>query len=329
MPPEDTRPDPDALLIAAAREGKGRLKVFLGAAPGVGKTWETLTAARQLRAEGRDVLVGVKPTAAPKPKHRSATFRCCPPQSVPYRGQIPEEFDVDAALGAPPRPCSWSMNSLTPTLRAAATTSAGKMSPELLEAGIDVWATLNVQHLESLNQPHRPHHRRSSSGNAAGPGAGNGRRDRVHRPEARPSFGTGLTGPHLSPGRGEPRIGRVFPRRQSAALREIGVARGPQRVDQDVRDYMRQKAIAGPWPAGDCVLALVGPDATAGAVVRQAKRLADAPDARRIALHVERSAGSEDARHAWNGRPTWRRRGPAGRPRAIAHHARPWPARAT
>ncbi len=298
MPPEDTRPDPDALLIAAAREGKGRLKVFLGAAPGVGKTWEMLTAARQLRAEGRDVLVGVVEThGRAETEAQIGDLPVLPRKSVPYRGQILEEFDVDAALAR--RPGLLLVDEL------AHTNAPGSRHhkrwedvAELLEAGIDVWATLNVQHLESLND---------RIARITGVRVAETLPDRVLEMAAEIEF------IDLSPAELRARLkqGRIyrpdvanraldgfFREGNLAALREIGLRAAAQRVDQDVRDYMRQKAIAGPWPAGDRVLALVGADATAGAVVRQAKRLADALNAPWIALHVERPAGSEDARHA-------------------------------
>ena len=298
MPPEDTRPDPDALLIAAAREGKGRLKVFLGAAPGVGKTWEMLTAARQLRAEGRDVLVGVVEThGRAETEAQIGDLPVLPRKPVPYRGQILEEFDVDAALAR--RPGLLLVDEL------AHTNAPGSRHhkrwedvAELLEAGIDVWATLNVQHLESLND---------RIARITGVRVAETLPDRVLEMADEIEF------IDLSPAELRARLkqGRIyrpdvanraldgfFREGNLAALREIGLRAAAQRVDQDVRDYMRQKAIAGPWPAGDRVLALVGADATAGAVVRQAKRLADALNAPWIALHVERPAGSEDARHA-------------------------------
>ncbi len=103
MHTQDTRPDPDALLLTAAREGKGRLKVFLGAAPGVGKTWEMLSSAARLLADGRDVLIGVVEThGRAGTQAMIGALPVLPRRAVSYRGQVLEEFDVDAALARRP-----------------------------------------------------------------------------------------------------------------------------------------------------------------------------------------------------------------------------------
>src|SRR5271170_3559132 len=100
----DRRPDPDALIAAAAREGRGRLKVFLGAAPGVGKTWEMLTAARQKRREGGDVLIGVVEShGRAETEAQVADLPILPRQKLAYRGQELEEFDLDGALARRPK----------------------------------------------------------------------------------------------------------------------------------------------------------------------------------------------------------------------------------
>ena len=145
------RPDPDALLAAAAREGRGHLKMFLGAAPGVGKTWEMLAAAQRAHAAGRDVLIGVVEThGRAETQAQIGALPILPRRSIAYRGQVLEEFDVDAALARHP--------GLLLVDELAHTNAPGSRHhkrwedvAELLEAGIDVWATLNVQHLESLN----------------------------------------------------------------------------------------------------------------------------------------------------------------------------------
>ncbi len=298
MQPEDARPDPDALLIAAAREGKGRLKVFLGAAPGVGKTWEMLVAARRLKAEGKDVLIGVVEShGRAETEAQIGDLPVLPRKQVAYRGQILEEFDVDAALARRP--------SLLLVDELAHTNAPGSRHhkrwedvAELLEAGIDVWATLNVQHLESLND---------DVARITGIRVTETLPDRVLEMADEIEF-IDLSPAELRTRLQEGRIYRPDVARRAldsffregnlAALREIGLRQAAQRVDRDVRDYMRQKAIAGPWPAGERVLALVGAEATAEAVVRQAKRLAEALRAPWIALHVERPGKTEEVRHA-------------------------------
>ncbi len=294
----EARPDPDALLIAAAREGKGHLKVFLGAAPGVGKTWEMLASAQRVQEEGRDVLIGVVETHGRAQTERQiADLPILPRRSIPYRGQLLEEFDSDAALARKP--------GLLLVDELAHTNAPGSRHnkrwedvAELLEAGIDIWATLNVQHLESLND---------DIARITGIRVTETLPDRVLEMADEIEF------IDISPSelRARMRDGHIyrpdvaaraldsfFREGNLAALREIGLRRAAQRVDQDVRDYMRQHAVAGPWPIGDRVLALVGSDASAEAVVRQAKRLADALRAPWIALHVERRDGVEEQRPA-------------------------------
>jgi two-component system sensor histidine kinase KdpD len=293
MSPDDNRPNPDALLVAAAREGKGKLKVFLGAAPGVGKTWEMLVSARNAHNAGRDVLIGVVEThGRAGTQAQIGDLPILPRKSIAYRGQVLEEFDVDAALAR--RPGLLLVDEL------AHTNAPGSRHhkrwedvAELMEAGLDVWATLNVQHLESLNDDIA-------------------RITGVHVTETLPDrvleMADEIEFIDLSPAELRTRLkeGRIYPAATAgralenffregnlAALREIGLRRAAQRVDQDVREYMAQHAVAGPWPAGDRVLALVGRDASSEAVVRQAKRLADALRAPWIALHVERSTSDD------------------------------------
>src|SRR5271165_2815971 len=147
----DRRPDPDALLALAGREGRGRLKVFLGAAPGVGKTYAMLLGARQLKNEGVDAVIGVVETHG-----RAETMALVdgldilPRRSVSYKGRTIEEFDLDAALARRP--------TLIVVDELAHTNAPDSRHPkryqdveELLEAGIDVWTAVNIQHLESLS----------------------------------------------------------------------------------------------------------------------------------------------------------------------------------
>jgi len=294
----DPRPDPDALLIAAAREGRGRLKVFLGAAPGVGKTYEMLASARALHAQGRDVVIGVVEThGRAETQSQIGNLPILPRRTIAYRGQVLEEFDADAALERRP--------SLLLVDELAHTNAPGSRHnkrwedvAELLEAGIDIWATLNVQHLESLND---------DIARITGVRVTETLPDRVLE------LAQDIEFLDISPAELRTRLrdGKIyradvaaraldnfFREGNLAALREIGLRRAAQRVDQDVQDYMRAHAVAGPWPTGDRVLALVGFDSSAEAVVRQAKRLADALHAPWIALHVERRDGPELARPA-------------------------------
>src|SRR5580698_5459181 len=150
-PDEPTRPDPDALLEQAKKQGRGRLKVYLGMAPGVGKTFEMLTVGKRRLEEGVDVVVGVVETHGRKDTEALTDgLEVLPRHPIEYRGRQLMEFDLDAALARKPK--------LLLVDEYAHTNAPGSRHPkrwqdveELLEAGIDVFSTVNVQHLESLN----------------------------------------------------------------------------------------------------------------------------------------------------------------------------------
>jgi two-component system sensor histidine kinase KdpD len=284
---QEQRPDPEALLAALRQEGRGRLKIFLGAAPGVGKTWEMLAAARRLHAEGRGVLIGIVEThGRAETEAQIGGLPVLPRRMIPYRGQTLDEFDLDAALAA--RPALILIDEL------AHTNAPGSRHPkrwqdvqELIEAGIDVWATLNVQHLESLNDP---------------VARITGVRVAETLPDSVLDLADEIELIDLPPAELRTRLteGRIYRRDVAqraldgffregnlAALREMALRRAATRVDRDVTSYMRARAIAGPWPAGERVLALIGPDAGSTGVVRHAARLAEGLRAPWIALYVE------------------------------------------
>src|SRR5579884_3215401 len=151
MTDPQSRPSPDALLKEAGQTGRGRLKIFLGAAPGVGKTYEMLVQARRRKLEGVDAVIGVVET------HRRVEtdlltkgIETIPKRRMPYKGRVLAEMDLDAILQRRPR--------LVLVDELAHDNAPGSRHPkryldveELLEAGIDVYTTLNIQHIESLN----------------------------------------------------------------------------------------------------------------------------------------------------------------------------------
>lgn len=294
----ERRPDPDALIRAAAREGRGRLKVFLGAAPGVGKTWEMLAAARLRAADGADVVIGVVEThGRAETAAQIGTLPVLPRRPIAYRGQVLEEFDLDAALAR--RPALLLVDELAHT-NAPGSRHAKRWEDvvELLDAGIDVWATLNVQHLESLND---------AVARITGvrvretlPDRVLERADAIELIDLPPAeLRARLTaGRVYKPDMAQRALSGFFREGNLQALREMALRRAAAHVDADVLDYMRAQAIAGPWPAGDRVLALIGPGAGADSVVRHAAGLAAALHAPLIALHVERPSRGGDVRAA-------------------------------
>ncbi|MFC7477714.1 ATP-binding protein [Dankookia sp. GCM10030260] len=289
------RPDPDALLALARREGRGRLKVFLGAAPGVGKTMEMLAGARRRQAGGAEVLVGIVEThGRAETAAAVGDLPVLPRIRIAYRGQALEEFDLDGALAR--RPAILLLDEL------AHSNAPGSRHPkrwqdveELRDAGIEVWTTMNVQHLESLSE---------AVARITGVRVAETVPDRVLA-EADAVELIDIPSSELierlrqgkvyRPDQASRALRGFFREGNLAALREMALRRTAERVDADVTGYMRAKAIAGPWPAGGRVMALVGAGPAAETVVREARRVADALKAPLVALHVEQSGAAPGA----------------------------------
>lgn len=295
MPGEPARPDPDALLALARREGRGRLKVFLGAAPGVGKTMEMLAEAHRRRAGGSDVVVGIVEThGRAETQAAIGDLPILPRSRIDYRGQALEEFDLDAALAR--RPQILLLDEL------AHTNVTGSRHPkrwqdveELREAGIEVWTTMNVQHLESLSEAVA----RITGVRVAEtvPDRVLAEADAVELIDIPPAelIERMRQGRIYRPDQASRALRGFFKEGNLAALREMALRRTAERVDADVTGYMRANAIAGPWPAGDRVMALIGADPSAELVVREARRVADALKAPLVALHVEQATADASA----------------------------------
>lgn len=297
---DELRPSPDALLKAAEKESRGKHKIFLGAAPGVGKTWEMLSAAHRRLREGLDVVVGVVEThGRVETEAQLKGLEILPRRIVEYRGRTIGEMDLDAILKR--RPALVLVDEL------AHTNAEGSRHPkryldveELLAAGIDVYSTLNVQHIESLNDVVA-------------------RITRIRVRETVPDRVVDAADEveliDLTPADLIARLseGKVYVRDQAqralrhyfspgnlTALRELALRRTAVRVDEQMRSYMREHAIAGPWAAGERVIVCLDPGPGAANAVRAAKRSADALDAELIALYVEtdRHATLSEVEHA-------------------------------
>jgi two-component system sensor histidine kinase KdpD len=285
------RPSPEALLAATAREhGKrGRLKIFLGAAPGVGKTYEMLTNARARQREGMDVVIGVVEThERAETAALLAGLETVPQRPLSYRGRVLEEMDLDAILARNPQ--------VVLVDELAHTNAPGSRHPkryldveELLAAGIDVLTTLNIQHVESLNDV-----------------VAQITRIRVREtvPDRILDLADDIEVVDLSPSDLIRRLdeGKVYVPDNAAralkhyfspgnltALRELALRRTAQRVDDQLVTHMQAYAIEGPWPAGERVLVCVSEDPRAAGLVRHAKRFADRLRAPWTALSVETS----------------------------------------
>lgn len=285
------RPDPDRLLAEAAadeaRAARGKLKIFFGACPGVGKTWAMLQSLHQLRGEGKDVLVGVVETHG-----RAETARLLqdlpqqPPREVGHRGRTLPEFDLDAALAAHP--------DLIAVDEFAHSNPEGSRHrkrwqdvEELLAAGIDVHTTLNVQHLESLNdivgritgirvRETVPDHAFDGADDVV-----------VVDLPADELLKRLAEGKVYLPGAAERAREHFFRKGNLIALRELALRRAADRVDAQMRDYRRARAIEAVWPTRERLLVgLAGTDSDER-LVRDAARLARKLEADWIAAHVD------------------------------------------
>ncbi|ARO54196.1 sensor histidine kinase [Methylorubrum zatmanii] len=286
---DPNRPSPDALLEAARREERtrGRLKVFLGAAPGVGKTYEMLTIGRARLTAGADVVVGVVETHG-----RAETealldgFETIPRRAVPYHGTMLEEMDLDALLAR--RPALALVDEL------AHTNAPGSRHPkryqdveELLDAGIDVLTTLNIQHVESLNDVVASITRIRVRETV--PDSILDRADDIEVVDLNPDdlIERLKAGKVYVPANAERALKHYFSRGNLTALRELALRRTADRVDDELLSHMRANAIPGPWAAGERVLVCVSEDPRSAGLVRYAKRLADRLHAPWTALAVE------------------------------------------
>jgi two-component system sensor histidine kinase KdpD len=287
----EQRPDPDALLEkvqrAEAMRRRGRLKIFFGASAGVGKTFGMLLAARERRAEGLDVVAGYVET------HRRAEteqllqgLEILPPCLVEYRGTQVREFDLDAALKRHP--------ALILVDELAHTNAPGSRHlkrwqdvEELLEAGIDVYTTINVQHIESLNDVVS-----QITGipvwetvpDAVLEGANEIELIDLPPDELLLRLKEGKV---YLPQQAERAAQNFFRKGNLIALRELALRRTADRVDAQMRDYREDHAIRDVWQVKERLLVCIGPGSYAENLVRAAYRLAQLLKSEWIVVYVE------------------------------------------
>jgi two-component system sensor histidine kinase KdpD len=285
----DHRPSPEALLHQAEQEGRGRLKIFLGAAPGVGKTYEMLQTAQAKVREGIDTVIGVVETHGRKDTEALlAGLEIVPRRKVEYNGHLLEEMDLDAILARRPK--------LVLVDELAHSNAPGGRHPkryldveELLDAGIDVFTTLNIQHLESLNDVVAKITRIRVRETV--PDSIIDRADDVEVVDLTPEdlIQRLQEGKVYVPAQAERAVRHYFQPGNLTALRELALRRTAQRVDEQMVNYMRAHAISGPWAAGERVLVGVNDDPSCAALVRYVRLLADRLRAPWTAIHVETS----------------------------------------
>jgi len=293
----DNRPDPDQLLDHVQREdtqqARGRLKILLGYAAGVGKTYAMLEAAGQRRAEGLDVVVAyVETHGRAETDALLAGLEIVPRRIIAYRGITLTEMDTDAVLLRRPQ--------IALVDELAHTNAPGSRHRrryqdvlELLAAGIDVYTTMNVQHLESLNDV---------VAQVTGVTVQETVPDRI-LDEANEIELIDLpinellsrleTGKVYVPAQAERAMRKFFRPGNLTALREMALRRAADRVDEQMRAYMQTHAISGPWPAGERLMVCIGPSPLSERLVRTTRRLARRLDAEWIAAYVETSGHDE------------------------------------
>ena len=284
-----SRPDPDALLAIAGGDGRGKLTLFLGAAPGVGKTFAMLARAQRLKAAGIDIIVGLAETHG-----RSETaqllegLEVLPRRKVEYHGRTIEELDIDAALQRRPR--------IIVVDELAHTNAPDSRHPkryldveELLSAGIDVWSAMNIQHLESLSDV--VSQITSVQVRERVPDMVLQKADNVQLVDLAPAelIERLKEGKVYLPDNAKRAADSFFRLGNLTALREMALRRTADRVDDQMVDYLKQNAIEGPWQTAERLLVCIGPDKLSEKVVRTAARLASGLNAPWLVITTERA----------------------------------------
>lgn len=284
---KERRVDPDTLLASIEKEGQGRLTVFLGAAAGVGKTYAMLEAAREELTEGVDVVAGwVETHGRLETEALLQGLPAVPPRRMEYRGKEFQEMDLDAILARKPE--------LVLVDELAHTNIPGSRHvrryqdvQELLATGIDVYTTINIQHLETLNDV---------VAKITGVTVRETVPDRILEQTAqiqmvdiRPEelIQRLKDGKIYVPDQAEEAMRRFFRPGNINALRELALRYTARRVDRQVESYMRVHGIDGPWPTGERVMVCISSSPFSAQLIRIARRMAEGLQAEWLAVYVD------------------------------------------
>src|SRR5262249_28755611 len=283
------RPSPEALLEAARREERrvGKLRIFVGAAPGVGKTYEMLQQAQARRKDGYDVVVGVVETHGRNETEALLSgLEVIPRRKIEYKGQLLTEMDLDAIIARRPQ--------IALVDELAHTNVEGSRHPkryldveEMMSHGIDVYTTVNIQHIESLNDVvAQITHVRVR---ATVPDSVFDRADAVELVDLTPDdlIQRLKEGKVYLPQQAERALQHFFSPANLTALRELALRRTPDRVDEQLLSEMQAGAIPGPWAGGERIVVCISEDPRAASLVRYTKRLADRLHGPWTALYLE------------------------------------------
>ena len=287
----EIRPNPDALLkrvqAEEARQLEGKLKIFFGANPGVGKTYAMLEAAHEQRRDGVDIVIGVVEThGRAETEALLPGLEVLPRRTVEYRGTVLHEFDLDAALAR--RPAMILIDELAhtnaPGLRH---TKRWQDVQELLKAGITVYTTVNVQHLESLNDVVA-----QITGvrvRETVPDSAIERADDVELIDLPPDdlLQRLKDGKVYVPQQIQHAIQHFFTKGNLIALRELALRRTAERVDQQMEVYRRDHAVIRTWPAAETIMVCVNMKPRGPRLIRAARQMATNLHAKCIAVYVQ------------------------------------------
>src|SRR4030088_427463 len=285
----EQRPSPEALLEAARREGSGlgKLKIFVGAAPGVGKTYAMLETARAKLKDGADVVAAVVETHGRKETQALLDgIEVIPKRQIAYKGRALDEMDIDAVIARHPQ--------IALVDELAHTNAPGSRHPkryldveELLNHGIDVYSTVNIQHVESLNDvvAQITHIRVRETL----PDSIFDRADAIELVDLTPDdlIQRLKDGKVYVPAHAARALEHYFSPGNLTALRELALRRTAERVDEQLLTHMQANAIAGPWAAGERILVCLNEDPRSAGLVRYTKRLADRLHAPWTAISIE------------------------------------------
>ncbi len=283
---ERERPAPEAFLRAAEQEGRGRLKIFLGAAPGVGKTYEMLVQGAARQKAGIDVVVGIVETHGRiETQALIQTLEILPRRSIDYQGHVLTEMDINALLER--RPALALVDEL------AHTNAPESRHPkrwqdveELLDAGIDVYSTLNIQHVESLNDVVASFTHVRVRETVADSILEQAEIEVVDIPPAE-LIERLKDGKIYLPQEATRALAHFFSKTNLSALRELALRRAAQTVDAQMLEDLRAQALAGTWAGSERILVAVSELAGAESLVRAGKRISDAAHAPWSAVHIE------------------------------------------
>ena len=289
---EDLRPNPDALLSALkseeARRNRGSLKVFLGMSPGVGKTYAMLEAARRELAAGRDVVIGYVETHGRKETDAlTEGLPILPRKSLEHRGIQLAEMDLDAILERRPE--------LVLVDELAHTNAAGSRHPkrwqdvkELLDAGINVFTTVNVQHLDSRADTVRQITGAEIRETVPDSLLDSAELELVDLPPAE-LLERLQQGKVYVPDRAAAAAANFFRESNLTALRELALRLVADHVGEKTTEYHRTQSTAGPWKTGHRLLVAVSPSPFSEPLIRWTRRIADSLKCSWVAVHVENS----------------------------------------